>query len=165
MDKNEVEKVCGMDRDHLEEGKGGNKGWGCRLPGLLPRRGNQTSSSEWGRQRTVSHSWGAEVGVGRAGSLTAWLRHWMNHTYRLISCQIKWRSELQQSETFRLCSGKSYKWMEVSRHKKSPRGSVASGYPPFQVHPPRASHSAWGEVRDLPDTAYGAKRTFPDNKK
>lgn len=99
MGKNEVEKVCGVDRDHLEEGKGGNKGWGCRLPDPLPRPGNQTSSSEWGRQRTVSHSWGAEVGVGRAGSLTAWLRDWMNHTYRLTSWQMKWRSELQQSET------------------------------------------------------------------
>lgn len=43
MDKNEVEKVCGVDRDHLEEG---NKGWGCRLPDPLPRPGNQTSSSE-----------------------------------------------------------------------------------------------------------------------
>lgn len=72
MGKNEAEKVCSVDRNHLEERRGANKGWGCRLPVPMPRPSNQTLWSEWGRERTAS-DWRRQIELDR---LAPWPPGW-----------------------------------------------------------------------------------------
>lgn len=147
MGKNEAEKVCSVDRNHLEERRGANKGWGCRLPVPMPRPSNQTLWSEWGRERTAS-DWRRQIELDRLAPWPpGWGTVWTTPADVLPGRQSKGVN--CNSQRFPAC-------VLGGTNGDAPRKS-----PHLQVHPPRARLSAWG---DLPSIVLGAKRTFFNNK-